>query len=178
MTAELEPTETSDESTGPFGRMAGAVSTHRRLAYVGGLLLAIGAAVVIVWALIAGPLASEELPDRVAEAQLVTDEEFIAVAGAELVFIAETANGGMLDVRYRVIDPDKALVFHDETLPLGIYRDGVLLERPFHEHSHDVELHQAVVYNELIVNLNNALHRGDVVTVVVGPYRLENVLIQ
>ena len=40
---------------------------------------------------------------------------------------------------------------------------------------HDVELHRAVVYNELIVNTGSAFDRGDNVTLVVGPYRLDNV---
>ncbi len=71
------------------------------------------------------------------------------------------------------------MVYHDESLPVALYKPGgIFLERPFHEHSHDVELHPAAVYHELIVNLEGSFQRGDRVTLLVGPYRLEDVEIQ
>ena len=157
-----------------LNRAAGFVAARASLVLALGALIAVAGAGV-VWFGDEGP----PPPARVSESQVVSADEFLSVAGAEIMFITETAGGGMLDIRYRVIDPDKALVFHDENLPIALYQDGgVYLERPFHEHSHDVELTPAAIYNELIVNTGSAFHSGDVVSLLVGPYRLDDVSIQ
>ena len=166
-----------DRAKGATGRPGGL------LALIGAranLVLVVGAAIAVVGVFIQWRSGEDlPVPPRVEDAQTITADEFVAFTGAELLFITESAGGGMLDVRYRVVDPDMALVFHDEALPIALYEPGgVYLERPFHEHSHDVELTPAAVYNELIVNTGSAFHKGDVVSLLVGPYRLDDVPIE
>ena len=101
---------------------------------------------------------------------------FEEATGVRLLYIAVTAGGGMLDLRYRVLDPDKALAVHDdENPPTVIDQDsGVALSRPWHEHG-DAAMRTGVVYHELLMNSDGAVRRGDRVTLEIGASRLEDV---
>ena len=82
----------------------------------------------------------------------------------------------MLDLRYRVLDPDKALAVHDDENPPTIIDEdsGTSLSRPWHEHG-DAAMRTGVVYHELLMNSDGAVRRGDRVTLKIGASRLEDV---
>jgi hypothetical protein len=113
--------------------------------------------------------------DRQALAQAAFEEE----TGIRLIRVAMTAGGGMLDLQYQVVDPDKALIVHDDDNPPALIEEstGWLFATPFHDHSYR-ELHTAVTYHELITNGDGLLKRGSKVMLTVGESRLAHVVVQ
>lgn len=113
--------------------------------------------------------------NRQAQAQAAFEEE----TGIRLIRVAMTAGGGMLDFQYQVVDPDKALIVHDDDNPPALIEEstGWLFATPFHDHAFR-ELHTAVTYHELITNGDGLLNRGSKVTLTVGEARLEHVPVQ
>lgn len=100
--------------------------------------------------------------------------------GVRVIRVALTAGGGMLDLRYQIVDPDKAVIVHDEENPPTIVDEvtGQAISRPWMDHSHDRELHHAVSYYELIMNVGGMIKRGSKVTIIIGDSRLEHVVVQ
>lgn len=104
---------------------------------------------------------------------------FEEAVGIRLVRVALTAGGGMLDLRYQVVDPDKALIVHDEEDPPTLIDEatGVAVRTPWHDHSTDF-VHTGVHYYELIMNPDGVIRRGNTVTLVIGDARLEGIVVQ
>jgi hypothetical protein len=99
--------------------------------------------------------------------------------GIRVLRVALTAAGGLVDLQYRVVDPDKALIVHDDENPptLRDVHSGLVIATPFHEHGAR-ELHTAVTYHQLIMNGGGLLKRGSKVTITVGSSRLANISVQ
>jgi len=109
----------------------------------------------------------------------VSQAAFAQETGIKIMGVAVTAGGGMIDLRYQVVDPDKAVVVHDDENPPGLLIEatGQLINTPYHEHS-IFETHTAVTYHELIMNPAGVLKPGTVVSVRVGEAQLEHVVVQ
>ncbi len=105
---------------------------------------------------------------------------FTAETGLRLIRVSSTAGGGMIDMRYRVVDPDKAVIVHDTKTPPALMNEatGRIVDRPFHDHSSKSQLKAGVIYNEILVNEGGVIRPGDLVTVRVGAARLEHVPVQ
>jgi hypothetical protein len=105
---------------------------------------------------------------------------FTEATGVQILRVATTAGGGILDLRYRVLDPDKAVVVHDKERPPQIIHEATrqIANRPFMHHSKGRDLHAAVTYYELLLNPNEVMRPGDAVTVVIGGAKLEHVIVQ
>ena len=145
-----------------------------------GLILLAGLVTLLVglamWMIIsqAGPVADWG-QNRQALAQAAFEEE----TGIRIIRVAMTAGGGMVDLQYQVVDPDKSLIVHDDDKPPALIEEstGWLFATPFHDHSYR-ELHTAVTYHELITNGDGLLERGSKVTLTVGEARLEHLRVQ
>lgn len=100
--------------------------------------------------------------------------------GVRLTAIHVLAKGGLIDLRYRVLDADKAKNFghYTETSPLLIAEDsGKLIEVTIMGlHNHRVETGR--LYYILFRNTANALQPGSHVTVQIGDQRLEHFPVQ
>lgn len=105
---------------------------------------------------------------------------FIEKTGIRVTQVALTAGGGMIDVRYQVIDPDKAAIVHDKDRPPTIVDEatGQAMDTPWMAHARKHELHGGVTYFELLLNAEGAIKPGEAVTVVLGGVRLEHVIVQ
>ncbi len=105
---------------------------------------------------------------------------FVEETGIKITLLAVSAGGGMIDLRYQIADPDKAIIVHDDERPPTIIdeRTGIVITRPWHEHSHDNELHTAVIYYELLMNPDGIIDPGSTVTIKVGDAVLEHVRVQ
>jgi len=134
--------------------------------------LAIWMAVSQDWLKISGQAISG--PDDVAAAA------FTEATGVRLLRVAITSGGGMIDVRYQVVDGDKAVVVHeaDDSIKIIDERSGSTFSTPWHDHSHSAELHPGVTYFELLMNGAGGLKRGRLVTVMIGDWKLEHVPVQ
>jgi hypothetical protein len=104
--------------------------------------------------------------------------------GVHIVRIATVAGGGIVDLRFQVLDPDKALAVHDKQSPLILVDEGsgTVLRSAFHgRHSGgttQVGLNAGATYYLLFANSAGALRRGDLASVTVGGGRLEHVPVQ
>lgn len=115
-----------------------------------------------------------ELPVHVISAQTL-EEEY----GIQVTLVAVTAAGGMVDVRYRVIDPEKAvkLVNPDDggIMPM-IFVSGTDTMLMPDMHMRTQQLTADRTYFTLIPNTQNAVQRGSFVTVAFENVALEPVI--
>lgn len=97
--------------------------------------------------------------------------------GVRFTFLAVTGRGGLVDLRYRVIDAGKAKNFghYTETSPLIINETtGKQLEvTKMGLHNHRVE--PGRIYYVMYRNTGDTLHSGDLVTIQIGDLKLEHV---
>lgn len=112
---------------------------------------------------------------------LVTTDGMAARYGVDIDLLAVTAAGGLVELRYQVVDPDKAApLVHDPDLsPALVAEDsGKTLVMSTPPHHHGTELQLGGTYFFLMANAESALHKGDDVTVVIGDARLEHLEMQ
>jgi len=105
---------------------------------------------------------------------------FTEETGIRVLRAFSTAGGGMIDLRYQVIDPDKAIIVHDTKNPPALLNEATeqTIDRPFHDHSSQTQLRAGATYQEIIVNEGGVIKPGDLITVFIGQSRLEHVLVQ
>jgi hypothetical protein len=105
-------------------------------------------------------------------------EEIEEKFGVRFTFLAVTAEGGMVELRYRVIDEDKAANFghYTETAPMLVSEDtGEVVDVTIMGlHNHRVE--PGRTYYVLYRNTGGALKSGRPVTIAIGNYELEHVV--
>src|SRR5262249_17717882 len=70
-------------------------------------------------------------------------------SGVRLIRVAVTGGGGLLDLRYQVVDPSKAVAVHEARTPPAIIdeRTGLVLDRLLMGHAHHRQLKTAVSYS-------------------------------
>ena len=139
----------------------------------------LGLALLLLLALAGWMIASQVAGDLVQGRQTKAIAAFEEETGIRVLRIAMTAGGGVVDLQYQVVDPDKALVVHDDENPPRLLdvASGLFIAEPFHEHAAR-ELHTAVTYHQLIMNGGGLLERGSKVTITVGNATLENLRVQ
>jgi hypothetical protein len=147
-----------------------------------GLLTGVALA-LIPWALLAmhsdaGPAqsrsAARSLPAAVSPTGLAER------AGVRVVRVAATGGGGLLDVRYQVVDPEAAAVIHDPARPPALVdeRRGLVIGDLFMGHMHHGTPKAGLSYYLVFINPSDAVHTGDRVSVVLGNARLMHVRVQ
>lgn len=114
-------------------------------------------------------------------ATVISNDTLEQEYGIRLTLVGVTAAGGMVDVRYRVIDPLKAAKLIDEEeggiMPMVYVSNGDVMLMP-DMHMREQKLVAGRVYFVLIPNSQNAVKRGTVVTVVFGDVAVEPTLAQ
>jgi hypothetical protein len=154
----------------------GQVGLQERVSWQRTLLIAL---FLILFALalwmIISQVSATQLQRRQAASLIAFEEE----TGIRVLRVAVTAGGGMLDFQYQVIDPDKALIVHDDETPPALISEATnqLIATPFHDHSFR-ELHTAVTYHEVIMNGGGLLERGDRITLTLGDSKLEGLIVE
>ena len=103
-------------------------------------------------------------------------------AGVEVVNVRRTAAGGMLDFRYRVVDPEKAapLLLRRTPAYLVDQSRGVVMTIP---ETNWGRMRQDTMKPEMgrtyfMLFHNAGVSAGDKVTVVIGKHRFENLTVQ
>jgi hypothetical protein len=99
--------------------------------------------------------------------------------GIRITHIAVLADGGLIDFRFQVLDPDKAApLFELATRPIMIAeKTGKQVDSLYHPpHGHDVVAGQSqyFIYNDN----HGAIQSGTSVSVLLGDLRLEHVIAQ
>jgi len=101
-------------------------------------------------------------------------------SGVRLIRVAVTGAGGLLDLRYQVVDPSKAVAVHEAQTPPAIIdeRTGLVLNRLLMGHAHQGQLKPAVSYYLIFENTGNWVRRGSEVTVLLGDAQVEHVVVK
>jgi len=101
-------------------------------------------------------------------------------SGVRLVRVAVTGAGGLLDLRYQVVDPSKAVTVHEAQTPPAIIdeRTGLVLSRLLMGHAHSGKLKPAVSYYLIFENTGNWVHHGSEVTVLLGDAQVEHIVVK
>jgi hypothetical protein len=109
-----------------------------------------------------------------------SEATFEAESGVRIVRVALTAGGGVLDVRFQVVDPSKAGELHDADGRLTLLDEdsGRRMATPFHFHAGGAEYKAGIVYYEMLNNSGGFVDTGDRVSVLMGGARLEHVPVQ
>ena len=117
---------------------------------------------------------------KAADARLVPATELEQVYGIKVNLLAVTAAGGLVDLRFTVVDKDKAaVVLHDAySLPeLLVAGTGAVLRAP-QANAHKMNLIDGGSYFLLFPNSGGVVQAGTGVSVVVDGIRLEPITAQ
>ncbi|GII65405.1 hypothetical protein Skr01_54900 [Sphaerisporangium krabiense] len=98
-------------------------------------------------------------------------------AGVRLVRVAVSGGGGLVDLRFQVLDPAKAQALHDAATPpiLVDETSGVIVKDLYMGHSHTGPYKAAVTYYLVFINPGNWIRRGTKVTVLLGATQVPHV---
>ena len=153
-----------------------------RLRTVGVLL---GAALVIAATAVYLQVDREAKPDTAAVSPdwsrpAVSASELPGHLGVRLTHVAVTGGGGLVDLRFQVVDPELANAIHEPATPPAIVaeRTGLFLNQLLMGHAHSGPYQQAETYYLLFINNGNWVHRGDEVTVLLGGVQVEHVTVR
>jgi len=145
--------------------------TWQQIAFTVGAALILGLAIWMVTSQVTGNFAQKQQNAAIA----AFEEE----TGIRVVRIVLTGGGGIIDLQYQVVDPDKALIIHDADNPPMMLdeKSNFIFANPFHEHAAR-EVHTAVTYHELIMNGSGFIQRGSKITLKVGESKLEHLVVK
>jgi hypothetical protein len=98
--------------------------------------------------------------------------------GIRISQVAVTGAGGLIDLRYQVLDPDKASSVHATPPEMVDERTGVVVDQLLMGHSHKGVLHAGQTYYLLFENPGDLVQRGSEVTVTLGGLRVSHVRVR
>jgi hypothetical protein len=148
--------------------------------FLAGVLIAAGIGVLALWLpqRSSGQTSAEPPPQW--QRPAVSAAGLAERSGVRLVRVAVTGGGGLLDLRYQVVDPGKAVAVHEAQTPPAVIdeRTGLVLNRLLMGHAHHGRLKPAVTYYLIFENIGNWVHRGSEVTVLLGDAQVEHVVVK
>jgi hypothetical protein len=101
-------------------------------------------------------------------------------SGVRVVQVAVTGAGGLLDLRFQVVDPDRAAAVHDPATPPALVDEstGLVVDQLLMGHSHSGGYQTGVSYYLVFENPGNLVHRGALVSVLLGDAQVEHVVVK
>ena len=122
-------------------------------------------------------LAADHVSSEIAlpGAPVVSQAAFQAKTGVRITQLAVTGNGGLLDLRFQVVDSGKAAAVHSAPPMLVDERTGVVVRDLFMGHKHKGLLKAGQSYYLIFTNPGNLVERGSRATVQLGPVQVAHV---
>jgi hypothetical protein len=151
------------------------------MAFLSGGLAAV--LVVVVAVVVPRMVGADEVKDSAVPVQwqrpTVGADDLAERLGVRLTQVAVTGGGGLLDLRFQVVDPDRASAIHDAETPPAIVDEstGLLINGLLMGHSHSGPFKAAVTYYLVFESTGNWVHRGSRVTVLLGNTQVEHVVV-
>jgi hypothetical protein len=110
---------------------------------------------------------------------VVTADGLVQQSGVKITQVAVTGDGGLVDLRFKVVDPDRANTLHDPTTPPAVVDEesGLVVHELFMNHSHTGAYKTGVTYYLVFTNPGNWVHHGSRVSVMLGNAQVEHVLV-
>ena len=111
---------------------------------------------------------------------LVTEDELVEKSGVRIATVAVTGAGGLIDLRYQVVDPDKASVVHDENYPPILVDEatGLVVNQPLMGHLHTGEFAAGQTYYIIFENPGNIIQQGAKVSVLLGDAEVDHIIVK
>jgi hypothetical protein len=108
---------------------------------------------------------------------VVSADDLVQRSGVKITVVAVTGDGGLVDLRFKVIDPDRANTLHDPRTPPAVVdeRSGLVVHELFMDHSHSGPYQAGVTYYLVFNNPGNWIQRGSRVRVLLGDAQVEHV---
>ena len=127
-----------------------------------------------------GAIAAPTPPRRVRLLGALTGAGLVRRSGVRVVHVAMSGDGGLVDLRFQVIDPDTANVVHEPSYPPEVVDEdsGVVVSELLMGHRHSGRMLAGQTYYLIFSNPGNLVQRGDHVTVVLGNARLPHVPVE
>ena len=143
------------------------------------LTLLAGSVLGVLWIRGAGRSTAVKRPSS-ADAELVSVPASPAMEdtyGIRIMSVAITAGGGMVQMRYQVLDADKVQTMHDETIgPFVVGSSGTLFDAPgMTGHSHGRLPGLGGTGYVLLANTKGGVRPGDTVTIRMGTITIPGV---
>jgi hypothetical protein len=148
--------------------------------FLAGVLIAAGIGALVLWLPQRSSGEPSVKPPPEWQRPSVSASGLAERSGVRLVRVAVTGGGGLLDLRYQVVDPNKAVAVHEDQTPPAIIdeRTGLVIDRLLMGHAHHGELKPAVSYYLVFENTGNWVRRGSKVTVLLGDAQVEHVVVK
>lgn len=101
-------------------------------------------------------------------------------SGVQITYVAVTGGGGLVDLRFKVLDADLAAELHDADKPAAVVEEktGLVVHDLLMSHSHTGPFKTGISYYLLFNNPGNWIRRGSEVTVLLGDAAVEHVVVQ
>jgi len=148
--------------------------------FLAGVLIAAGIGALALWLpqRSSGQTSAEPPPQW--QRPAVSASGLAERSGVRLIRVAVTGGGGLLDLRYQVVDPSKAVAVHEKQTPPAIIdeRTGLVIDQLLMGHAHHGQLKAAVSYYLIFENTGNWVRRGSQVTVLLGDAQVEHVVVK
>jgi hypothetical protein len=111
---------------------------------------------------------------------VVSAAQLASTAGVRITRVAVTGDGGLVDLRFQVVDPTKAHALHDPATPPAVVdeRSSLVVHELLMNHSHSGEYKAGTTYYLVFTNPGNWVRRGSQVTVLLGTAQVEHVLVR
>jgi hypothetical protein len=179
-------------SLAPEIEATGLRRSPRRVRLIGfavGVILVIGLAALVFWLVTitrgnsaAGDTTQPEnsTAPTAFQRDVVSEAGLADTLGVRIVQVAVTGGGGLIDLRYQVIDPDKALAIHDEDTPPALVDDttGVVVDQLLMGHFHSGQLNAGQTYYLIFENPGNLVQRGTTVSVLLGDEQIDHIAVK
>jgi hypothetical protein len=164
-----------------------------RLVGIGvGIILAMGLVALGLWLApsvlqkpaAAADLSTPEVPTAEVPLALkrpvVSEAGLAEKAGVRIVYVALTGGGGLIDLRFQVIDPDKAPAVHDQAYPPTIVDEntGLVVNQLLMGHSHTEPFNGGETYYLIFENPGSIVQTGGKVSVLLGNMEVDDVIVK
>jgi hypothetical protein len=149
--------------------------------FTGAILVIAGTFIALLVTRGPGSDAKQESKVPVAWARpLVSASGLVERSGVKITQVAVTGDGGLVDLRFTVVDANKAATLHDPAHPPAVVdqRTGLVVKDLLMSHAHTSPFKAGVTYYLVFNNPGNWVHRGDKVAVLLGNARVENVTVR
>jgi hypothetical protein len=140
--------------------------------------LALAAVGLRVWHTTTPPTVPAANPVPAAWARpAVAADDLGQTSGITITRVAVTGGGGLVDLRFRVVDPERAHALHDPATPPAVVDEdtGLVVHDLLMNHAHTGDFRAGVTYYLVFTNPGNWVRRGAQVTVLLGDAQVEHV---
>jgi hypothetical protein len=175
--------------------------TFRLLIYLAGVILAVGLVSLAFWLATASNAPQQTTEDNQSTASnssdpasgidptnsaalwqrtIVTEDKLADHIGVRITQVVLSGNGGLIDLRFLVLNPQKAEVLHEDSTPFAIVDNssGLVANDLLMGHSHTGTFEIGHTYYLIFENPGNVVQAGSLVNVLLGNVEVDNVSVQ